>query len=70
MKSTKKTLREWYDYLPSPMREQAIKNTKKLDNTAPSLECAIDEGMYWAKTPEGQIYWSEFDKILNTYEIF
>lgn len=65
MKSTKKTVRQYYEMLPEPYRSQAIKNCRdehgesRLDREALSLHHAIDYGMYWSATPEGSSYWGD-----------
>jgi hypothetical protein len=85
MKSTEKSIRAWYETLPDPYRDQAMRNCidkygpDRLDQMCMSLGHAIDMGMYWSSTLEGSSYWSSLcEKASNgtltlrneLYEIF
>ena len=55
----KKTILEWYEQLPEPIRSQAIEN---YDGTKRLVGCyseAIGSGIYWGDTPQGYAYWDD-----------
>jgi hypothetical protein len=53
-----KTILEWYEELPEPIRSQAIANNNLSDfKKSSSLERAIQEAFLWDDTPEGFDYW-------------
>lgn len=57
-----KTIQEWYEDLPEPIRSQAIANAAKEGkeaNEAESLAQAIAMGFVWSDTPERYPYWEE-----------
>lgn len=63
-----KTLREWYEMLPSPYREQAIENAAQkghLSMYQKNLYEALYGGFGWLKTEalgQGVEYWHEVAK--------
>jgi len=60
-----KTIREWYEMLPEPYREQAIENATERGHiyfNAKSLPDALEGGFGWSKTEslgQGLDYWSK-----------
>jgi len=52
-----KTVKEWYNQLPEPVRSQAIKNCERPDMVVDSLLDALIEGFYWFDTPQDGDYW-------------
>ena len=56
-----KTILEWYEELPEPIRSQAIANYDGEYLVADSLTNAISRGFYWGKSPEGQDYWQDIE---------
>jgi cobalamin biosynthesis Mg chelatase CobN len=60
-----KTILEWYEELPEPIRSQAIANYDYENSVAITLSGAIATGFNWGTTPEGFDYWSDSQ---NTYD--
>jgi hypothetical protein len=60
-----KTILEWYEELPEPIRSQAIANYDPIyrDNNseANSLRNAIIDGFSWGRSTEGFDYWNDID---------
>lgn len=56
-----KTIKEWFETLPEPIRSQAIINTRVCDliNRENSLSEAIWNSFIWEKTFEGLDYWKD-----------
>ena len=66
-----KTIKEWFQALPEPMRSQALKNADNRNAKESSLAQAILGGFGWSESAEGVTYWvdikdraesGEFDK--------
>lgn len=60
-----KTIREWLNELPEPIRSRAIRNAENdlaplllLKESVSSLNRAIDAAFFWDDTPEGFYFWS------------
>jgi hypothetical protein len=53
-----KTILEWYEDLPEPIRSQAIANYNGEYPVAASLHMSLRWGFYWQKH-EGDEYWEE-----------
>ena len=58
-----KTIREWLNELPEPIRSRAIRNAENchkplLDKSEISLREAVSAAFIWINTPEGLGYWS------------
>ena len=62
----KKTILEWYEHLPEPIRSQAFENYDAVEGLCDTLSLAILDGFNWAASPQGQQYWNSihdrFDK--------
>ncbi len=60
----KKTILEWFNTLPQPIKNEAMYNLKwvKAYNEVYSLADAIFFGFEWELTREGHKYWSELRK--------
>ncbi len=57
-----KTIQEWYQDLPEPIRSQAITNATKEGRgevEAESLSQAVAIGFAWSETPERYPYWDD-----------
>lgn len=56
-----KSIQEWIDLLPEPIRGQALNNLSKSNDTkeqkVESLPRAIIKGFIWDNTPEKHRYW-------------
>jgi hypothetical protein len=52
-----KTILEWYEELPEPIRSQAIANYDGNVELAENRRSAIQSGFIWYDTPEGQDHW-------------
>ena len=64
-----KTIREWYEMLPPPYREQAIENATERGHiyfNAKSLPDALDGGFNWSNSPQGFYSWQ---RVRNCAEI-
>lgn len=58
-----KTVREWLNELPEPIRSRAIRNAEDyhkpfLDESEISLREAVLGAFLWSETPEGNEFWS------------
>lgn len=56
----KKTVKEWFDDLPSPIREMAVENAEKRGVLMEKHECltlAINS-FFWDGTKQGHSFWS------------
>lgn len=55
-----KTIQEWFNELPSPIREKALANLKPnhASRIDANMASAIMYGLTWADTPEESTYWS------------
>ena len=60
-----KTIREWLETLPEPLRSLALENARNfrkpshLDSLQPSLGDAVDYSFYWEQTLQGHLFWLE-----------
>jgi hypothetical protein len=54
-----KTILEWYEELPEPIRSQAIKNCDRCLREVDSLTNAISRGFEWEPSPEKHDYWHD-----------
>lgn len=62
----KKTILEWYEHLPEPIRSQAIENYDGTESMPDSIDSAINEGFFWDLTREGCNYWENiYNRALN-----
>ena len=63
-----KTLQQWFEEIPEPYRTQAIANIpdKRKTQTYHSLADAVVMGFLWVDSPQGDEYWDEFWKSLNS----
>lgn len=61
-----KTIREWFQELPTDVRIKAETNARPsaMSVKAPTLASAIGGSFVWAESPEGQVYW---EQITNQY---
>jgi len=61
-----KTVRKWFDQLPSPVREQAFSNVGDdkgiLNAHDTSLYRALAGAFTWGQTKEGHQYWEEIQR--------
>lgn len=57
-----KTIKEWFNTVEQPYREQLLNNTpKQIQNLERnSLQEAISGGFIWQYSEEGQKYWSDY----------
>lgn len=57
-----KTVRQHFESLPEPYRQQAIDNTSKyyLEYEELSLDLALKRCFIWDNTEQGFDYWNEF----------
>lgn len=61
----KKTIKEWFDYLPEDIKRLALINNindnkaNRMDLKFDNLVEAIDHAFFWADTSKGQDYWSD-----------
>ena len=73
MKQETKTVKQWLETLPEPIRSQALRGMfpKNADRISPSARHAILAGVDWFRSPEDVDYWTniyiragagEFDK--------
>ena len=66
-----KTIKEWFQELPSPIREKALKYAEEdwsLDRKKISLSDAVSCWFIWEKTDEWRDYWSEYNSKLKKQE--
>ena len=66
-----KIIKEWYQELPSPIREKALKYAEKnwrLELKRDSLQEATLWWFIWSDTEEWQDYWSEYNSKLEKQE--
>ena len=56
---TEKTILEWYELLPEPIRSQAIDNYDEIEIISTSLHAAIEDGFSWTFSNEKWDYWNE-----------
>lgn len=58
-----KTIREWFELLPTDIRNKAISNTKPhlLETTDFKLYTAICGVFNWNESPEGHDFWEEIE---------
>lgn len=61
-----KTIREWFNELPKPYKEMAIKNLPVNESPVKvtSLREAIVEGFDWDDSPQGNDFWNKVDDYL------
>ena len=61
----KKTIKQWLETLPSPIKEKALANLNKCveDIGAENLINALSEGFEWSETEEGYDYWHSVDTL-------
>jgi hypothetical protein len=55
----KKTILEWYEQLPEPIRSQAIENFNGMIGYVSDVADATISGFTWNDTPQGWHYWSD-----------
>lgn len=65
-----KTIGEWFNTLPEPIRSKALANTKNhllLNSEQPDLCTAIKKAFIWEGTPEdeGHYYWGSVSIGIN-----
>lgn len=69
-----KTIRQWFEELPEPYREKAIRNMEEQvlthkhiypDNKVYDQETALYSGFVWSSTEEGIEYWSDVVRKSN-----
>lgn len=66
-----KTIKEWFETLPEPIRSQALENAKwALFMVCKDLETAIYEGFSWNRTPkdQGYDYWESITTRVSSGE--
>ena len=60
-----KTILEWYEELPEPIRSQAIANYdpsyRNMSEEVKSLSEAFIDGFSWGRSNEGFTYWNDID---------
>ncbi len=59
------TIEQYLETLPEPYRTQALNNTKKyrfpiISDYSSDVREAVDLGIRWDQTPEGDEYWWKF----------
>ena len=62
-----KTIKQWLETLPSPIREKALANLYigKEDKEEENLSDALCEGFGWREAKEGKDYWKAINKIIQ-----
>ena len=67
-----KTVQEWFNELPSPIREKALANVapERMGSRQSSMATAIMHAFTWSTTPEASTYWSVLhQKYVDGYAI-
>ncbi len=63
----KKTIKQWLETLPSPIKEKALANldVDVIDSKEGSLSDALFYAFEWDRTKEGDRYWNAINKIVQ-----
>lgn len=65
----KKTILEWYEQLPEPIRSQATENYNGNSGLVYNRASAIMYGFNWTISPQGYSYWNEIYKRAKQGEL-
>ena len=61
VRTKRKTVKEWFETLPQPIRSKALNNLdpESADERTKTLYDALVVGFTWSRTPEGNTHWSK-----------
>lgn len=70
MRKQIKTVEDWFEELPEPYREQAMKDHKntrpeRSDRQCYSLGEAINIGIEWGRSEQGPGYWERISTLFS-----